>query len=346
MTERRQSGDDALKVADVAERLLGQHVTAVPLTSAGRNSRIYRVTCATGERFALKLYPPISTETVDRRAAELKALTLLEEVGIKPVPRLIATDERSNCSVLSWIDGEPPDEVTPADLASAIAFLASVHAARHHSWASEQSRAVESCLSVRELRRQVEQRLHDLVAIEGEPDLSSFLEQTVRPTWQRSVGRAESRASQAGIQLDVDLPRCLQTLAPSDFGFHNALRLANGSLAFVDFEYFGWDDPVKLTADLLLHPATALEAWARDQLRSGLGAVYADDLRFDVRLATLLPLFAVRWTLIMLNEFMPRGWRRRVLAGEKDSWAAAKARQLERARAFLASSAMWLAAGC
>ena len=50
-----------------------------------------------------------------------------------------------------------------------------------------------------------------------------------------------------------------------------------------------------------------------------------------------MPLFGLRWVLILLNEFIPERWQRRVLAGDTGSWAEAKARQLSRAREFLAA---------
>ena len=49
-------------------------------------------------------------------------------------------------------------------------------------------------------------------------------------------------------------PQRLRVLSPSDFGFHNALRRPDGTIVFVDFEYFGWDDPAKMMADAMLHP--------------------------------------------------------------------------------------------
>ena len=48
------------------------------------------------------------------------------------------------------------------------------------------------------------------------------------------------------------------------------------------------------------------------------------------------PLFGLRWALILLNEFIPDRWRRRVLAGATESWAEAKTRQLMLARGLLA----------
>ena len=49
-----------------------------------------------------------------------------------------------------------------------------------------------------------------------------------------------------------------RALSPSDFGLHNALRTKDGQLRFIDFEYFGWDDPVKLVSDTAIQPGSSL----------------------------------------------------------------------------------------
>jgi hypothetical protein len=108
-------------------------------------------------------------------------------------------------------------------------------------------------------------------------------------------------------------------------------------LAFVDFEYFGWDDPVKLTADILLHPGTVLAPAQRQRFRRAALRLYGGDPGFGRRLSIFLPLFGLRWVLILLNEFIPERWSRRVLAGDSGTWSDAKARQLARARELLGS---------
>jgi len=123
---------------------------------------------------------------------------------------------------------------------------------------------------------------------------------------------------------------------PADFGFHNSLRQGDGSLAYIDFEYFGWDDPVKLTADILLHPGVPLSSAQQRRFREAAERLYGEDASFAVRLEALLPLFCLRWILILLNEFLPERWQRRVLAGARESWAEAKARQLAKARDLFA----------
>ena len=140
-----------------------------------------------------------------------------------------------------------------------------------------------------------------------------------------------------GLAFDADLPQEWRSLVPSDFGFHNSLRRRDGSLAFLDFEYFGWDDPVKLTADIMLHPGRTLSAPQRARFRQAAVRLYGGDPSFARRLHAYLPMFGLRWVLILLNEFIPERWQRRVLAGDTGSWDEAKSRQLARAREFVAS---------
>ena len=82
---------------------------------------------------------------------------------------------------------------------------------------------------------------------------------------------------------------------------------------------------MKLTADILLHPGQALLPRQRKRFRQAALRLYASDQGFAGRLWAYLPLFGLRWLLILLNEFIPERWRRRVLAGEAGSWSEAKA---------------------
>ncbi len=103
--------------------------------------------------------------------------------------------------------------------------------------------------------RQIEQRLIKLRnVIRPEKELIDFLEYSFTSRFANWSASARLLAAEAGLDFNGELPQEWRSLVPSDFGFHNSLRRNDGSLAFVDFEYFGWDDPVKMTADILLHP--------------------------------------------------------------------------------------------
>ncbi|MDP7559493.1 MAG: hypothetical protein QF745_03020, partial [Planctomycetota bacterium] len=139
-----------------------------------------------------------------------------------------------------------------------------------------------------------------------------FLAHTFEPLWEEveeiswHLWPTETR--------EGSLPRGKQTLSPSDFGFHNALR-NDGKITFIDFEYFGWDDPVKLTADFLWHPAMELNPEISAQWEKAMLGLFSGDPDFAVRLHAAMPLYGLRWAMIVLNEFLPGLSERRRDAG-------------------------------
>ncbi|HBE94415.1 MAG TPA: hypothetical protein DDW80_03040 [Desulfovibrio sp.] len=56
------------------------------------------------------------------------------------------------------------------------------------------------------------------------------------------------------------------------------------------------------------------------------------------RLAALLPLFGLKWCMILLNEFLAADFARRTFSGERRDRAEVLRRQLDKARAMLAQS--------
>jgi hypothetical protein len=151
-------------------------------------------------------------------------------------------------------------------------------------------------------------------------------------TWLKLIAGCDA----LGLDPDRPLPLHLQTLSPSDFGFHNALRHRADGLVFVDFEYFGRDDPVKLTADFLLHPGTALDLSQRRRFLAACRRIYGADHVFAARLRLFYPMYALRWCLILLNEFLPERWARREFARPGADRDTAQHRQLRKAADMLA----------
>jgi len=325
--------DDAMALA---HDLVGAPIDAIAPLRGGRNARVFRVAAGPGV-FALKLFPP-PVAGRDRLATEIEALRLMQERGIDDVARVVATDPARHGALLTWLDGAPIATPTDADIDAAAQFLAALHATRAAvSGRAFRRRAVEACLSGREVERQIYARLAALQARgETEPALANFLRAAFAPALAAQLARAEHAFTTAGLDFAAPLPQEKQSLVPADFGFHNCLRGADGRLKFVDFEYFGWDDPVKLTADMLHHPGTPLLPPQAARLRAAALRIYGTDPAFAPRLAALYPMFGLRWVLILLNEFLPERWRGRVTAGETDAWPQAKARQLARAEELVA----------
>lgn len=321
--------------SEIAARLTKARVLEIQRVGGGRNSRVFRVATSAGI-FALKQYPSLSDDPRDRLTTETRALAWMEEHGVYVVPRFIALERATNCALLSWVDGARIAEVGAHDVDQAADFLAEVERLRRTFTFPSPQLASEACLSGAEIVRQIRARMSRLQAVEGEPDLKAFLGREFSQRFEQLLSRANTRVSSAGIGFATELPDEQRALVPSDFGFHNALRSTGGRLTFLDFEYFGWDDPVKLVSDSLLHPGTPMKQDIQSRFSSAMKALYSYDRGFCARFAAFFPLFGLRWVLILLNEFDPQRWRRRALAGDTERWHQAKERQLRAARAALA----------
>jgi hypothetical protein len=324
-----------MQATEVAQTMVGGAVGVSGLARGGRNSRIWQV--RSGDRtFALKQYP--ANDSRHRLATEVGALRLMAHYGIDAVPHVVGTDDERGYVLLSWIEGGDVNEIDDAAIDAAIRFLAAVHRLRTTPFAREQPLAAEACLSGREIARQIAERLARLrQAAPEEQELVDFLKNSFEPEFAGAGARSRRSMVAAGLDFDVELAQEWRSLVPSDFGFHNCLRRTDATLVFVDFEYFGWDDPVKLTADILLHPGRTLAFPQRRRFRHAALRLYGSDPGFASRLDAYLPLFGLRWVLIVLNEFIPERWQRRILAGETETWSDAKARQLAAARQIMMS---------
>ena len=323
---------------EAAGSLLATVVDDLEQVGGGRNSRVFRVRCRRGN-FALKQYPSMEDDPRDRLRTEVETLRLMERRGFADVPRVVAADQARGFAAFTWIAGARVEAVDDRDIDEACGFLERVHGLRHPPVLAPSHLASEACLSGAEIERQLDIRVAALGApAEDAAELRAFLHIELDPARDRLIRRARRCAQEAGLDFAAPLAQGKRSLVPSDFGFHNSIRRPDGSLAFIDFEYFGWDDPVKLTADVLFHPGMPLDERQRARFRAHAERFFGDDEEFKARLEAYLPLFGLRWALIVLNEFLPQRWRLRQAAGTTASWDEVKRRQLALARKLVAQA--------
>jgi hypothetical protein len=173
-----------------------------------------------------------------------------------------------------------------------------------------------------------------LQQVAGEfPDLRGFIERGLIPSGAAAIRRLEQRYAGLGWDPGTPLDSVHRALSPSDFGLHNALRDKDGQLRFIDFEYFGWDDPVKLVSDAAIHPGSNFAEGSRRRLTERLSREFeASDPAFSVRRDVLFPLFGTIWCLIVLNGYRPESRPRRVVAARNGDFNSHLAGQLDKAR--------------
>jgi Ser/Thr protein kinase RdoA (MazF antagonist) len=325
-------------VAAMASDLLGWRVLSATLVRRGGNNRIFLLD-GSGQRAVLKFYPPQSEDPRDRLGQEFAALSFLRRHGIEDVPRPLARDSERGCAVYEWIEGAPLDRVDVADVDQLADFFIRLQQLRDLAGAQSLAAASAACFSPAMVTEQIGQRLarlHEVVA--SGTEVAEFVAASLAPAADAATARLRAACEAEGLVYAAPLPRHLHALSPSDFGSHNALRRPDGRLAFVDFEYFGWDDPAKAIADVMLHPGMMLPPGLAQRYRSRVEkALRPVDDGLSFRVDLLFPSMVLLWCLILLTEVLPERRSRRAIAGRTDG-RAAELDQLQKARDLFSRS--------
>ncbi len=333
-------GTEELK--EIVSVLLGCDVQSVRSVSGGQNSRVYRASCGRRGVFAVKVYFQGAGDERHRLEAEFSALQFMWQHGMRCVPEPIAAEGRTGYAVYEYIEGSriSPGGIGSTDIDSAVDFLCRVDALRTEEGSSSLPLAAEACFSVDEAVENIQLRLDRLRAAQGDEEedagLGRYLEDSFVPAFNEVRAWCRSRMEVLGLRCESKLDPEERTLSPSDFGFHNALRRGSGELVFLDFEYFGWDDPVKIISDFLLHPAMEMEKEMRGRFAAGMLDHFRDRGNLSARLAVGYPLFGLKWCMILLNEFLRADLQRRTFAkGEAASGQEVLEKQLDKADRML-----------
>lgn len=324
-------------VAEAARALIGKSADEILALSGGGNNRAFRVRHG-DDFYFLKNYPVAGDDPRDRLGVEFQALRFLEFQGVDAVPRPVAMDRETGFALYQWIDGHKIDAVDFKEITAVLAFINTLNNLTGSVSADSLVAASEACLSGEELVRQIrarQTRLSEIALSGGQPELRDFLETKFSPALDTLEATARSAYNDCGVGFITDISLDTRILNPSDFGFHNALRTDDGRIVFVDFEYFGWDDPVKMVSDFLLHPGHTLSLDARRHFRQATLEMFSKDAFFENRLRALYPLYGLRWCLIILAEFLPERMARRQLAGKHSDPETTQRTQLQKSKDML-----------
>jgi Phosphotransferase enzyme family len=310
---------------------------ALSRLAGGKNNQVFRVETEAGAPLVLKRYFTDPRDPRDRLRAEWEFLQHAWSRGIRCVPEPLACDVAAHAGLYSFVEGRKllATELKPAHVDAAIDFVLAVN---------ERPRAAlspgsEACFTLAEHVATVERRVARLKQLDPDAphakEAQTFVSMRLLPTWYAVKSNLEVAAQAAGIPMDEVLGPADRCLSPSDFGFHNALVDENGRVTFLDFEYAGSDDPAKLVSDFFCQPEIPVPLGHHANFIARVADGFGLDEKGRARCRMLLDAYRIKWTCIILNDFLPVGAARRAFA-DAGAWAARCAGQLAKAETQLA----------
>jgi hypothetical protein len=322
-------------ITESLARLLGEPVARIDRVGAGGNSRVYRVDTASGS-VAAKCYFQRTADGRDRLEAEFGGLRFLWEKGVRCIPQPLLADRESQIALYEFLPGRElaADRVADEHIDQVTDFLARLKELATAPDAASLPLAAEASLTAAGIAQNIRARLALLQGAAGSEaaygDLARFLGDGFEPALARWEDAARRALGEGAYATPID--SAARTLSPSDYGFHNALLDEEDRLRFVDFEYFGWDDPAKMISDFLWHPRSTMAEPLRERFAERMLARFRDVDGLGARLEAVFPLFGLKWCIILLNEFRPENLaRRRFASGSTDETEAILAKQLAKA---------------
>lgn len=306
----------------------------VTTLAGGRNNRVYRIDGAT-RRYLLKQYFRNRDDERDRLNAEYRFLRYAWEIGLRCIPEPLGADRETGLGLYSFVEGRAvqSQDLDRRCLQQAVRFYQRLNQSPP---SDDLPNASEACFCIREHLDCVERRLSALRSFEPDGDIDTEAQQWVAteltPVWSRISTNIQRYV--AGLKIDIDrpLPQSSRCISPSDFGFHNAILRPDGSVAFLDFEYAGWDDPAKTVSDFFCQIDVPVPQEYYDSFLDGILAIQAPIESESLRIRAILPVYRIKWCCIILNEFLPLGAARRRFSDGPNERDRKKRAQLDKAQ--------------
>lgn len=265
------------------------------------NNTLFEVNTETG-RYIFKQYFG-HYESWQRGISEFNALSFLWENGFRNIPQPIKFYE-PDVGIYKFIEGKPiaGKDVNAEDIKNAAEFLARLHDLGEKD-KGRFGPASSACLCLGDYLGVVDRRYARVSGFVNQ-DTPEKTRRFVLEDVSRKIEDVKAKFGRDSRSLDLEIQLTLgqQVLTPADFGFHNVLKNGN-QYSYIDFEYFGRDDPARQLLDFVHHGSSKeigrelKELFLKEYLEriSPAQRVSRD------RLELLDPLIQLTWVLICLN---------------------------------------------
>lgn len=265
----------------------------ISLIEDSGNSKNYKLELMNKKKFLVKIYPSLIFDKRERLKNEFKALKFLSLQKKIKTPKVIEINNELNIGIFQYVDGKKIKKPSNNDLNDIIIFIKNLKLLSEKNRSSRKfNLASEVSTNLSDLKLEITNRklLIDKNLKQNKSNKLIFELNNIWKVMQVTKNNLMKKSSRVNF-----------ILSPSDIGFHNTIK-KNESLIFLDFEYFGWDDPIKIVSDFIIHPKNNLNysqivKWIKNIKRN-----FNEIRDFDKRLNLFFPYYLFRWILIIIRK--------------------------------------------
>jgi len=132
-----------------------------------------------------------------------------------------------------------------------------------------------------------------------EKKILNFLNNEIIPSFKKINKEINNNFNKK--QIKKKLNRNDMILSPSDFGFHNIIK-SKDNLFFIDFEYAGWDDPIKLICDFFLNPDYLISKANKKYFLSNFFHIFRGKILNYGKFRLIYKFHFLKWVCVILSQ--------------------------------------------
>lgn len=307
MKENKIDQDISIVKSDI-EKHLGVQIVKSESLGGGFNNKIFKLDSVSGESYVLKWY---FKDDRNRLSREFSAFEYLRSQGELRLPFPYFRDDEKGYAVYSFESGrtKPGSELSKRNLGEFLSFILFLQNIDPKGGKFGFPEAVLATRSARQFSEVVLSKVKKFEDLVKKSDPNSDVAQFSRSTnvLEKINDYLEVTKKLSGNAFYEEISPSLMRLSPVDFGPHNAIFGNDEKICFIDFEYFGLDDPSKIVANFVTHEGS----WglSHENIKYFIdGYQEKSSLPKDVvrRVKMFIPLQALNWISILLWSFTPQ----------------------------------------
>lgn len=290
----------------------------IKLLTGGKNNRVLKIQFKNKEKVILKDYFFSKSDRRDRLKTEWTFLKHTQKLKCKNVPIPLQINENLNMASYSYISGKSNNfkKIRDQDIIDCAKFIVEINQIPIEA---NFLPASESCETLESHNFNINKRVMGLsYEIDKEfflgKKIIEFIHSEIIPFWIKI--KNNNIKNSLNINKKTNL-----FLSPSDFGFHNIIKNTDDTLFFIDFEYSGIDDLVKLSNDFFFSSNNKVKKKQKEIFLSYLENNLDLDYNFRRRVHTFEFAYRLKWLCIMLNQYSRNGILKNKFTGNLKSKA-------------------------
>ena len=256
--------------------------------SSGKNAGAYLIK-SSGKNMVMKSYKQIS-ESYERFAREKLFLEYCLEKEIFCVPKIIDYDYSAKQILIEYLGNSSEIKMSTNTCLALFEFVKCLNENSN----KEFSNAKDAYLDEMNVSLDIERRIQQVSKLKLIGPLKLYFEEVTH------IFLSSSLSTLVNLPFhSVTTSNFVRFISPSDVGLHNMLLIGH-QYYFIDFEYSGYDNPLKFLCDFITNPDNNVDDVLLPQVIDLFQAFFAipvNEWIFDT-----LKFFRMKWCLMLIEQ--------------------------------------------